>query len=140
GGGVGGGARRPAPAPPRGGGGGPRRSAPRIHTAATMSRANAVGPCGLAWLSCSRQPKASSTTRGGHHIFLASSNAAAANTQATKIAHDPVRLKNEPTPPTQGSTQFVSSSSFTPSTCSGLSFGPPGTVGPAAKACVLMMR
>src|ERR1051326_903930 len=82
-----------------------RRSDHRIHSAATMSRPNAIGPVGLAWLVCNSQPNASSTTSGGHHIFLLTSNAAAAHTQATNTAQEPVRLKNEPTPPNQGSTQ-----------------------------------
>ena len=46
-------------------------------------------------------------TRAGHPTLRASAKADAANTEAANMAYEPVRLMNELTPPTHGSTQFV---------------------------------
>src|ERR1035437_195532 len=57
----------------------PLRSDHQSQTAATMSSAKAIGPCGLACAVLSCQPKASSTSSGGHGALRAS----AAPTQRT---------------------------------------------------------
>jgi len=98
-----------------------RRRPSHSHSAATISRAKAIGPCGAAWLVCSSQPKASSTTMFSPPARRARSSAAAMKAVAANAAHDAASLMNEPTPPTSGSTHSVLSSSAAPSTCGGLS-------------------
>jgi len=74
-----------------------------------------MGPWNAVWLTWSSQPKATSTTSGGHGAFLATNNPSARNRAAKKAAYEPVWLMNEPTPPTQGSTQVVLMTLITPS-------------------------
>ena len=49
---------------------GVRGSVHHIHSAATISTLNAIGPCGIVWLTCSSQPNATSRTSGGHGALL----------------------------------------------------------------------
>src|SRR6185436_20208566 len=77
----------------------------QIQKAEMISRAKAIGPCGMVWLTCSSHPKATSSSSAGHDDFFATNKAMATSKALANTAQEPVRLMKEPTPPTQVFTQ-----------------------------------
>src|SRR3954469_12515030 len=63
---------------------GSRLLAKCIHSAATISKVNAIGPCGMVWLICSSHPKPISSSSDGHGAFLAMNSASASAAAAAR--------------------------------------------------------